>query len=137
MLGSLRTKRPDGDHRYGRCECPSNRTPAEHKKLSQADKDTILGTFCRYFNAHSLIPDRNGIFRSPADIHSECISEAYTWCKARGFFRLWAYLFNNWYSQVCARLVYFLCHSIPNGTVLLTSILQWNRICAIHHGVAD
>ena len=95
--GSLSTKRPDGDHRYGRCECPSARTPAEHKIMSQADKDTMLRMFCRHFNAHSLIPDRNGIFRSPADIHSECISEAYTWCKARGFFRLWAYLFNNWY----------------------------------------
>ena len=95
--GSLPTKRPDGDHRYGRCECPSAKTPPEPKQMSPADKDTILRMFCRHFNAHSLIPDRNGTFRSATEIHRECASEAYMWCRARGFFRLWPYLFYSWY----------------------------------------
>ena len=53
--------------------------------------------FSRHFNSHSLIPDKNGIFRSAKDIHQQCASEMYFYCKARGFFRLWAYFFINWY----------------------------------------
>ena len=99
--GSLPTQRPSGDHRYGRCQCPSAATTFEEKgiieRMSPQDKDTVLRMFCRHYNSHSLIPDQNGTFRSPTDIQRECASEAYTWCKSRGFFRLWAYLFVNWY----------------------------------------
>lgn len=99
--GSLPTRRPNGDHRYGRCECPSRATKFNEngrvEKMSTEEKDTVIQMFCRHFNYHSLIPDRNGTFRSAEEIHRECTSEMYFWCKARGFFRLWAYLFVNWY----------------------------------------
>ena len=99
--GSLATRRPDGDHRYERCQCPSTATTFEEKgrieQMSPEDKDTVLQLISRHFNCHSLIPDLNGTFRSPQKIHQDCASEVYAWCKARDFFRLWAYLFVNWY----------------------------------------
>lgn len=39
----------------------------------------------------------NGTLRRPEVIHRECASEMYAWCRAKGYFRLWAYLFVNWY----------------------------------------
>ena len=99
--GSIPTRRPNGDHRYGRCQCLSRREQFEERgrieQMSTTEKDTVSRMFSRHFNAHSLIPDRNGIFRSRTEIHRECASEMYSWCKALGFFRLWAYLFVNWY----------------------------------------
>ena len=99
--GSLPTRRPDGDHRYGRCQCPSAGTNFEEKgriePMSPKDKDTVLQMISRHFNYHPLIPDWNGTFCPPENIHRQCASEVYEWCKARGFFRLWAYLFVNWY----------------------------------------
>lgn len=57
----------------------------------------MLEIFSRHYNAHSLIPDHNGTYRSSEAIHRECISEMYAWCRARNYFRLWAYLYVNWY----------------------------------------
>ena len=99
--GSLPTRRPNGDHRYGRCQCISRtETFEEHgriEQMSMEQKETVIRMFCRHFNYHPLIPDRNGTFRSPNEIHQDCASEVYWWCRGRGFFRLWAYLFINWY----------------------------------------
>lgn len=99
--GSLPTRRPNGDHRYGRCNCPSNSDVISEKGrievLSADHKNSNIRMYSRHFNSHSLIPDRNGTFRSFGEIHRECASEMYLWCKARNFYRLWAYLFVNWY----------------------------------------
>jgi hypothetical protein len=59
---------------------------------------------CRHFNAHSLIPDRNGTLRTADVIHRESASrlsatEMYHWCKTRDYYRPWAYLFVNWYQS--------------------------------------
>ena len=61
------------------------------------ERESVLAMFCRHFNAHPSIPDHNGTFRTPKIIHSESASELYFWCKARGYFRLWSYMFVNWY----------------------------------------
>ena len=101
--GSVPIRRPDGPHRYERCECPSSRTRFEEigrtEGLSAEEKETVIQMFSRHFNYHSLIPDGNGIFRPAQDIHRQCASEMYHYCKARDFFRLWAYFFINWYSH--------------------------------------
>lgn len=47
---------------------------------------------------HSLIPDQNGTNRSAAQIHVDCVNEIHVWCYSRNYFRLWAYLFINWYA---------------------------------------
>lgn len=57
----------------------------------------MLEIFCRHYNAYLLIPDHNGTYRTPENIHRECATEMYTWCRARNYFRLWAYLYVNWY----------------------------------------
>ena len=67
------------------------------EQMSPDEKETVIQMFCRHFNCHSLIPDRIGTFGSAEAIHRECTSEMYFWCRTRGYFRLWAYLFVNWY----------------------------------------
>ncbi|KAA8641710.1 uncharacterized protein ATNIH1004_011846, partial [Aspergillus tanneri] len=34
---------------------------------------------------------------SSTTLHRECAAEMHTWCKERGYYRLWAYLYINWY----------------------------------------
>src|SRR4051794_7226321 len=46
-----------------------------------------------------MIPDRNGTHRTPEAINCECATEMYTWCRAHNYYRLWAYLYINWYQQ--------------------------------------
>jgi hypothetical protein len=99
--GSLPTRRPVS-HRFGDCQCPSKSDKiSEIGRLEPAtkeDRDTVLEIFCRHFNLHPLIPDPNGTYKSSETLHRECAAEMYTWCKARGYYRLWAYLYINWYS---------------------------------------
>lgn len=101
--GSLPTRRPLGDHFVGRCNCPSKAERVEEEgRLEPANKDerdSVLEIMRRHFHLHPLIPDENGTFKSAETIHRECAAEMYTWCKARGYYRLWAYLFTSWYSE--------------------------------------
>jgi hypothetical protein len=98
--GSLPIRRPDSVHRYGGCQCES-RAEKFHEKgrleTTMEERDTLLKMFSRHYNMHSLIPDHNGTYRSADTIHRECINEIYAWCRTRNYFRLWAYLFVNWY----------------------------------------
>lgn len=100
--GSYSTCRPDGEHRYNRCQCnSSSRSFDELGRLetdSVAERETVLRMFSRHFNMHPMIPDQNGTYRSARQIHLDCINEAYSWCHSRNYFRLWAYLYVNWYS---------------------------------------
>jgi len=99
--GSIPTRRPNGDHRYGRCSCPSRLVdivPQGRMETSRGDEqDTVLDIFSRHYNSHPLIPDQNGTYRSAEQIHRACATEMYYWCKSRNYFRLWAYLWVNWY----------------------------------------
>ena len=98
--GSLPVRRPVS-HRFGECECPSKgeRIKAEGRlePAAKEERETVLEIVCRHFNLHSLIPDSNGTFKSPDTLHRECAAEMYTWCKIRGYYRLWAYMYSNWY----------------------------------------
>jgi hypothetical protein len=99
--GSHGIRRPDGAHRYSTCDCESRSVKFEEQgRLEISDtkeRDVVLDIFARHFNAHPLIPDRNGTYRTPVQIHRECTAEIYAWCRARNYFRLWAYLWINWY----------------------------------------
>ncbi|EGU82050.1 hypothetical protein FOXB_07435, partial [Fusarium oxysporum f. sp. conglutinans Fo5176] len=99
--GSLPTRRPNGDHRYGRCDCQSrltNITPQGRMETANGDEqNTVLDIFSRHFNPHPLIPDQNGIYRSAERIYRDCAAEMYYWCRSKGHFRLWSYLWVNWY----------------------------------------
>ncbi|KAI0995829.1 hypothetical protein K3495_g12352 [Podosphaera aphanis] len=65
---------------------------------SISEQEIVLGMFSRHYNMHSLIPDQNGTYRSAEQIHPDYINELYAWCHSRNYFRLWAYLFVNWYA---------------------------------------
>ncbi|KAI9806204.1 MAG: hypothetical protein M1825_006319 [Sarcosagium campestre] len=98
--GSEPIRRPDGIHRCGRCNCASRTGKFNDKGRLEPDKEereTVLQMFERHYNMHPLIPDQNGTYRSSNAIHRESIREIYTWCRARNYFRLWAYLWINWY----------------------------------------
>ena len=99
--GSIPTRRPQGDHFFGRCQCPSRSQRFDEMGMMETatpqERDSVLAMFCRHFNAHPSIPDQNGTFRTPEAIHNESALELYTWCKARGYFRLWSYMFVHWY----------------------------------------
>jgi hypothetical protein len=98
--GSLPIRRPV-NHRFGECQCASKGEKIEEtgrlEPATKEERETVLEIFCRHFNLHPLIPDPNGTYKSSGTLHRECAAEIYTWCKARGYYRLWAYLFINWY----------------------------------------
>ncbi|KAI1000716.1 hypothetical protein K3495_g7484 [Podosphaera aphanis] len=106
--GSYPTRRPDDDHRYGLCQCPSSSEVlvkfgrVETNGITK--RNIVLAMFSRHFNMHSMIPDQNGTYRSAEMTHSDCINELYTWCRARNYFCLWAFLFVNWYAPVHRKL---------------------------------
>ena len=88
-------------HSTGQCLCESRNGVVNGTGrlgiASDIDRSTVLAIFSRHFNAHSLIPDKNGTLRTPEVIHRECANEMYAWCRARDYYRLWAYLYVNWY----------------------------------------
>ena len=100
--GSHPIRRPV-DHRSGRCRCVSSDT--EFSELgsleidTKAEREIVLRMFSRHYNMHSMIPNLNGTYRSAEQIHSDCANEVYSWCYARNYFRLWAYLYINWYAK--------------------------------------
>lgn len=86
--------------------------------------------FSRHFNAHPQIPDKNGTFRSPETIHRESACEMYVWCRSKNYYKLWAYMYMNWYKPEQWRLwARSICpQEIP---VLRTTMIvesHWRRI---------
>lgn len=86
--------------------------------------------FSRHFNMHSMIPDQNGTYRSDNQIYLDCINETYIWYRTRNYFRLWAYLFTNWYApeqwQLWARAVTPEKVPVLKTTMIIES--RWRRI---------
>jgi hypothetical protein len=78
--GSLPIRRPNGDHRYGTCTCPSRGITIEAKGRIETWKsnelDTVVQTFSRNFNMHPLIPDQNGIRMARTDLRRKSIVPA-------------------------------------------------------------
>ena len=121
-------------YRLGRCQCESRNTLfsecIQQEISSSNERDEVLGIFSRHYNAHSKIPDHSGNLRSPEVIHRDCADEMYLWCHAKNYFKLWAYLYTNWYKigqwEMWAR------SNNPNEIPVLktTMILEshWRRI---------
>ena len=86
--------------------------------------------FSRHFNMHSMIPDQNGTFRSAEQIHFDCINELYAWCHARNYFRLWTYLFINWYAPDVGKLWARSANPDSMPVLKTTMIIEshWRRI---------
>jgi MULE transposase domain len=96
----LPTKRATTDHRYGRCSCASKGVDFSAAGCLEVSAEEeikeVIEVIERHSNAHPLLP-KGGIFRGPLAIHRDCVLEAFQWCKARSYPRLWAYLWVNWY----------------------------------------
>lgn len=101
--GSNPTRRPSGPHRAAVCNCPSRRVIFREKARLETSteeyRDAVLSIFIRHFNRHSSIPDQDGIFATAEQIYRDCAREMYRFCYARGWFRVWAYLWINWYTR--------------------------------------
>lgn len=132
--GSQPIRQPDDEHRYGRCQCASSTT--EFSELGRletgniAERNTVLNMFSRHLNMHSMIPDQNGTYRSDNQIYLDCINVTYIWCRTQNYFRLWAYLFTNWYApeqwQLWARAVTPEKVPVLKMTMIIES--HWRRI---------
>ena len=99
-FGSQQVYRPDGEHRRKNCQCRSKNVDIDEKGSEAVPADirkNLKDMIKCHLNAHPMIPDRNGVRHSPAEIHSRSATEAYEWCKLHNLPRLWAYLFVNWY----------------------------------------
>jgi len=101
--GSLPIRRPGAEHRYGGCSCPSRLQFSNvHPRATvgvkdKQEKEAVLTMFSTHFNVHPLIPDQNGTYRTAQQIHNDSAREMYSWCRSRDYFRLWAYMWINWY----------------------------------------
>ena len=132
--GSFPEKRPAGEHRYGGCDCSKRTEPAELRgKIECQDelsKNIILQTFKRHFNAHPLIPDSNNVALDSESLHKKCATEMYELCRRFNWFRLWAYLYVNWYKT--DQWVLWARSANPNEIpVLKTTMIvesHWRRI---------
>lgn len=132
--GSNPTCRPDGNHRYSRCQCLSTLTEFDQlgrlETANVAERDSVLWMFSRHYNMHSMIPDQNGTYRAKEQIYIDCLNELYAWCYSRNYFRLWAYLFVNWYApdqwQLWARSANADSLPVLKTTMIIES--HWRRI---------
>ena len=100
---SVPGSRPEGDHKDGKCSCPSKgRSFSERTRieLSAPESQLMLDMISRHFNAHASIPSASGRFFTPAEIYQQALREAYRFCRDRDYPRLWAYLFVNWYQEI-------------------------------------
>lgn len=131
---SLPHRRPL-NHRDGSCSCLSKYTPPPVDKgriesMSAAEVTELLEIAARHFNRHPFFPDSIGIKRTPDEIYTTSASEAYDWCKGKGYPRLWAYLWTNWYSpskwKLWARS--FMPHHIPALRTTMIVESHWRTI---------
>ena len=108
--GSVLLRRPDGEHRREQCRCVSKKresTFGANGRLevrSKEERALVVGMFISHYNRHSTFPDAKGAYHSPEVIYSQCVREVYDWCRKRDYFRLWSYMWINWYCPAKWRL---------------------------------
>ncbi|KAI0996126.1 hypothetical protein K3495_g12055 [Podosphaera aphanis] len=95
--GSYPTRRPDGDHRYGHCQCPSSsKALVEFGRVETSEiteRNIVLAMFSRHYNMHSMIPDQNGTYRS-AEIYTPTASTGYILGVVHGITSVYGLIFS-------------------------------------------
>ena len=132
--GSIPDFRPQGPHQQGTCDCVSKldilETVGRLETGNAMEHNQVLDIFSRHYNMHPLIPDHNGIYRSKQQIHVECTTEMYNWCRQSNYPRLWAYLWVNWYCsaswELWARSIDPAALPVLKTTMVVES--HWRRI---------
>lgn len=133
--GSSVVRRPDGEHRRQRCNCHSKGRGSEFdtsgrlEVRTQEERAAVLELFVSHYNKHSAFPDRAGNYLESSTIYVECVREMYNWCHARDYFRLWSYMWLNWYApdkwSIWAR------SASPYVSVLKTTMIvesHWRKV---------
>lgn len=96
------------EHDIRSCSCPSrHREYVARGRLETTNtelRNDILSIIDKHANLHPMIPDRNGTYLSSEVIHANSVTEMYLFCRTRDFYRLWAYLWVNWYRPQTWRL---------------------------------
>ena len=133
--GSTLVRRPDGEHRREQFNCQSKKrerifgSSGRLEVWSKDERAAILHMFLIHYNKHPAFPDRTGHFNSPDAIYTECVREVYDWCRKRDYFRLWAYLWSNWYCP--ARWSLWARSASERVSVLKTTMIDeshWRRV---------
>lgn len=90
---------PNSEHSNGTCRCPSKSVEFARQGRLEPDvkeREEVVQIFKKHFNMHLLIPT-DGVYRSSQEIQKFFARETYSWCREKGYYRLWAYLWTNWY----------------------------------------
>ena len=62
-----------------------------------AEREEVIKLFTGHYSMHPLIHFKDRLKRNAAEIHSICCWEMYDWCRGKGYFRAWAYMWVKWY----------------------------------------
>lgn len=60
---------------------------------------SILRLFAKHASQHPLLPERHGERHAKDDIRQDAVEEMYRHCEVNNLCKVWAYLWNSWYSQ--------------------------------------
>ena len=90
----------------------------------------IMRLFAKHASQHSLLPERHGQARSPAEIRRDAVTEMYFHCQANNLSEAWAYLWGSWYSpsrwKLWARSAYIA--SIPTKQTTMMVEALWRNL---------
>lgn len=105
--GSRLEKRPEGHRKTGiKCTCPSRSDSfagtGRMEASSVEERNLLINLVHRHFNYHPCIPFDAGVFREANEIHALCAREMYLCCKARNWWRVWAYFWAEYRRSGCS-----------------------------------
>lgn len=135
--GSYHHRRPvHSSHFHGQCFCLSRSREFRGRgrlETSRVDeRNNVLNLVDKHFNLHSFIPDGNGYFLSPKEVYGTAVTEMYNYCYSRDWFRVWAYMWTNWYRPQAWKL-WARSANADKIPVLRTTMISESHWCVIKH----
>ncbi|CAD7067123.1 unnamed protein product, partial [Tilletia caries] len=90
-------------HHSERCKCECKKDASQwdepgRLECNKADSVIILDLLSKHLNEHTAFPTLHGIYLTQEQLYRRQAKEAYDLCKAKGWARVWAYLWANWYT---------------------------------------
>ncbi|KAE8238675.1 hypothetical protein A4X13_0g8421 [Tilletia indica] len=83
-----------------KCSCRSETSWDKPGRLEipKDQNEMMINFVSRHFNLHPLFPNLAGTTLTSEPIRIQAATETYLFCRQRGWARLWAYLWTNWYN---------------------------------------
>ncbi|KAE8257455.1 hypothetical protein A4X13_0g2356 [Tilletia indica] len=89
------------DLQWCTCACRPDTQWDEPGRLEvpKEQSEDLINFLSRHFNIHPLFPTVSGVVLTAEQLRIRAATEAYQYCKQRGWARVWAYLWTNWYRK--------------------------------------